>query len=486
MPPSQDSISLHAPSIRSIYSAWSSVGLTIGTISLDAATKPLIGLMLHQKASKNIAGNRGVPLEQESARSLVEYLLYRDTFKRTRLMVMREFFDRAGAGEDMGVITDAFDWCLGNLFLMRCSAEERRAHDILEHLSKHHSLSALCHHFTEYQTISPKHQPIPEPGVNDFDERGWHKILSLHPTYLRRVFIYNSAIELQIWGPSFQYTPGQWLFLQVPELSRWRWHPFTIASSPHDPYISIYIRVRSDDEWIRALAQHLSASLPDVASPTETTGDVGAFRDEVLPVVSKTLPAVRIYGPFGGFAEDVFRVEFAVLIGAGIGAAPFISILRDLSHRLRTGKPSTLRRLEFIWIARDFESLGWFSSVLCEVEAAAAAATAAGGPDFLRIKVYLIARLKDETVWNLAVNYVDAERDLITLLRTPTSFGRPDFKSIYGEFSSAIQDGSYTKKPRTVKTYFCGPEPLAKLIQNAIAFQINGDVKFTFEKVPLL
>jgi hypothetical protein len=76
MPPSEDSVSLHAPTISSIYSAWSSVGLTIGAVSLDAATKPLIGLMLHQKASKNIAVTRGIPLTQESARSLVEYLLY--------------------------------------------------------------------------------------------------------------------------------------------------------------------------------------------------------------------------------------------------------------------------------------------------------------------------------------------------------------------------------------------------------------------------
>jgi NADPH oxidase len=31
------------------------------------------------------------------------------------------------------------------------------------------------------------------------------------------------------------------------------------------------------------------------------------------------LPAVRIDGPYGAPAEDVFNVEVAVLIGAGIG-----------------------------------------------------------------------------------------------------------------------------------------------------------------------
>jgi hypothetical protein len=34
---------------------------------------------------------------------------------------------------------------------------------------------------------------------------------------------------------------------------------------------------------------------------------------------ARTLPVVRIDGPYGAPAEDVFRCEVAVLIGAGIG-----------------------------------------------------------------------------------------------------------------------------------------------------------------------
>ena len=32
-------------------------------------------------------------------------------------------------------------------------------------------------------------------------------------------------MELRIVKPSFKYTAGQWLFIQIPELSRWQWHP---------------------------------------------------------------------------------------------------------------------------------------------------------------------------------------------------------------------------------------------------------------------
>ena len=42
----------------------------------------------------------------------------------------------------------------------------------------------------------------------------------------------------------------------------------------------------------------------------------------------QNLPSVRIDGPYGAPAEDVFDVEVAVLVGAGIGVTPFASILK--------------------------------------------------------------------------------------------------------------------------------------------------------------
>ena len=38
-------------------------------------------------------------------------------------------------------------------------------------------------------------------------------------------------MELRIVKPSFKYTAGQWLFVQVPDISRWQWHPVSIVGS---------------------------------------------------------------------------------------------------------------------------------------------------------------------------------------------------------------------------------------------------------------
>lgn len=57
------------------------------------------------------------------------------------------------------------------------------------------------------------------------------------------------AMELRFIKPSFKYKPGQWLYLNVPEVSKFQWHPFTISSAPDDPYVSCHIRQVGD--WTR-------------------------------------------------------------------------------------------------------------------------------------------------------------------------------------------------------------------------------------------
>lgn len=46
-------------------------------------------------------------------------------------------------------------------------------------------------------------------------------------------------------------------------------------------------------------------------------------------------------------------------------------------------------------------------------------------------------------LWNIAVNDAGADYDPLTLLRTRTMFGRPDWKSIYRRIREAIEIGQY-------------------------------------------
>jgi NADPH oxidase 1 len=328
------------------------------------------------------------------------------------------------------------------------------------------------------------------PGLLYFGERAYREYRARRSTKLSKVLVHPSgAMELRIIKPSFKYTAGQWLFIQVPEISSLQWHPFTITSAPKDPYVSVHIRQVGD--WTRGLGDRLGVGPSVVAAMTsaamkgsEKNEKTGSTRGDFVELDASSglsLPQVRIDGPFGAPAEDVFDVEVAMLVGAGIGVTPFASILKDIWYRQRSGNCGTLRRVEFFWICRDAPSFGWFQSLLSEIEAAQA------DPNFLRINVYLTQKISEDMLWNIAVNDAGAEYDPLTLLRTRTMFGRPDWMTIYGQVRQAIESGQYipgsTSQLKTkVGTYYCGPGAIAKALKEATLHHSCSTVEFTLAK----
>jgi len=329
------------------------------------------------------------------------------------------------------------------------------------------------------------------PGIIYFGERIYREIRARRTTRISQVFVHPSgAMELRIVKPSLKYTAGQWLFVQVPEISKFQWHPFTITSAPEDPYISLHIRQVGD--WTRALGERVGAGPSVVAALTQAAlkgrekddasplGVRGDFIEVDVRTSALDLPAIRLDGPFGAPAEDVFDCEVAVLIGAGIGVTPFASILKHIWYRQRRGTLRTLRRVEFFWICRDAPSFGWFQSLLSEVEAAQA------DPNFLHINIYLTQRIGEDMLWNIAVNDGEA-LDPLTLLRSRTTFGRPDWTGIYGRLKRAIESGNYlpganAQLKTRVGTYFCGPPALAKAIKEVTVQCTSSTLQFTFAK----
>ncbi|KIP11399.1 hypothetical protein PHLGIDRAFT_83405 [Phlebiopsis gigantea 11061_1 CR5-6] len=329
------------------------------------------------------------------------------------------------------------------------------------------------------------------PGIIYFGERVYREIRARRATRLSKVLVHPSgAMELRIVKPSFKYVAGQWLFIQVPDVSGLQWHPFTITSAPEDPYVSVHIRQVGD--WTRGLGERVGAG-PSVVAALTSAAMKGSEKDDLVygtrgnfveldpGRTTRPLPVVRIDGPYGAPAEDVFNVEVAVLVGAGIGVTPFASILKHIWYRQRKGNVGSLRRVEFFWVCRDAPSFGWFQSLLQEVEAAQA------DPNFLRINIYLTQKISEDMLWNIAVNDAGAEYDPLTLLRSRTMFGRPDWKSIYGRMREAIETGQYlpgtnSQLKTRVGTYFCGPTVLAKAVQKACVAETGANVAFTFAK----
>ncbi|KAH9817685.1 ferric reductase NAD binding domain-containing protein [Melampsora americana] len=323
-------------------------------------------------------------------------------------------------------------------------------------------------------------------GALYFLERLWREIAARRRTKITSVLLHPSGtVELRFQKPSFKYVPGQWLFLQVPEVSRFQWHPFTISSAPDEPYISLHMRQAGD--FTRAVGQRLGATpklaqqLDSMVKPgvkgqdARTTGFV-----DISTVRNIRLPTIRIDGPHGAPAEDVFKFQFAVLIGAGIGVTPFSSILKNIYFKYQRGELHRLRKVHFIWLNKEPASFGWFRDVLRGLE------ESIQEPDFLQMDMYLTGHLDTDTVMNVTLNSAKSQYDALTGLEAGTHFGRPDWKrDVFEPAKNTVNSYSEIEcqnKSRKVGVFFCGPSDLGRELKNHCKESKTSNCSFEFYK----
>lgn len=315
-------------------------------------------------------------------------------------------------------------------------------------------------------------------------ERLYREIRARRETAITKVVRHPyDAVEIQFRKPSMKYKAGQWLFLNCPDVSYHQWHPFTITSCPYDPYISVHVRQVGD--FTRALADALGAGQSQ-SKLYDELDPMGMY--EVALQHGQEMPRLRVDGPYGAPAEDVFENEIAVLIGTGIGVTPWASILKNIWHlRLSPNPPKRLRRVEFIWVCKDTNSFEWFQALLSSLEAQSMGAPGADGADFLRIHTYLTQRVDVNTANNIVLNSVGTDKDPLTELKSRTNFGRPDFVKLLCGMRDGIMDRSYMSglesSLRTdVGVYFCGPNVAARDIRKACKKATCQEVNFKFWK----
>jgi hypothetical protein len=245
----------------------------------------------------------------------------------------------------------------------------------------------------------------------------------------------GGVTELQLRRPEgFVYQPGDYLYLKVPAVSRFEWHPFTISSNPEDK-ATLGLHVRSAGNWTKALAKLFGETL--------------AGKDKQLPVA--------LGGPYGTPSNRIFKAKHVVLVGAGIGVTPFASILRSLLAQQGSKTAMKVETVKFVWLNRGQASFDWFGDLLSDLEEK-------GPKGFFDIRIYLtnasvspsggLARLGMDLV------HKDSHRDLTTGLRSRTRFGRPDWDALFEEFSAQ-------RGPGSTSVFFCGPAALAADVRAA-------------------
>jgi predicted ferric reductase len=138
---------------------------------------------------------------------------------------------------------------------------------------------------------------------------------------------HEPSVEIVFPKPDgFEYSPGQFVKIAIPAISIFEFHPVSISSAPHEPYVTMHLRERGD--WTSALV---------------------ALCDKV------TTTPMWIEGPYGSLSvdlNDAERYQVVLLVSGGIGVTPCQSIGKSiLFQHFHQDRP--LKHMKFVWAVRD-------------------------------------------------------------------------------------------------------------------------------------
>lgn len=268
-------------------------------------------------------------------------------------------------------------------------------------------------------------------------------------------------------GKGQKFQPGMYMFINIPMISQFEWHPFTISSAPDDSFLSLHIRKAGD--WTGALYN----TVKKIQEKNPESLDMEGHGAENM----SPYPTIYIDGPVGAPAQDYTRYREVVFVGAGIGVTPFASILRNIFYQWESFKcpncshmrfPPTfqIRKIYFYWTTREQEALTWFTDTMNQL-------SEMDTENRLEIHNYY-SSIKDEKVieplqaLQKFIHNTEGQ-DIVSGLTTKqmTHFGRPNWK---GEFARIAENHERLERitpigeKEEIGVFFCGPKPLANTL----------------------
>uniref|UniRef100_A0A3B4T5F8 NADPH oxidase 5 n=1 Tax=Seriola dumerili TaxID=41447 RepID=A0A3B4T5F8_SERDU len=279
----------------------------------------------------------------------------------------------------------------------------------------------------------------------------------------------------------FHFKPGDYVYINIPVIAKYEWHPFTISSAPEQSD-TLWLHIRSMGQWTNRLYEYFRQPESPTVSPKRLATSL-RNRRQLLKISAKfgenhRFCNIKCYvdGPYGTPTRQIFASEHAVLIGAGIGITPFASILQSIIYRRRKqncpncsyswcenikDSDMKLRKVDFIWINRDQKSFEWFVSLLTKLEMDQADEEPEGR--FLEMHMYMTSALSKNDMKAIGLQMAldllakKEKRDSITGLRTRTQPGRPEWGKVFQKVSE--------ENKGKVHVFYCGAPALAKVIK---------------------
>ncbi|XP_057517305.1 respiratory burst oxidase homolog protein A-like isoform X1 [Amaranthus tricolor] len=276
----------------------------------------------------------------------------------------------------------------------------------------------------------------------------------------------GKVLNLKLSKPStFNYKSGMYIFIKCPQVSPYEWHPFSLTSGPNDNHLSIHVRNLGD--W--SYQMH------------------NTFHEAMLSK-AYNYPKVYMDGPYGAASQDHVKYEVVVLIGLGIGATPFISVLKDIADKLQSPLNSNQinkRYSDFskgplkaylYWVTREHGSLGWFKDAMKEISQANQKQRVIEMHNFLTsVHKSGDARSVFLTIIQ-ALYFAKTGLDVFSQTQVPTHFSRPNWFTVFSNLALRHVGSN-------IGVFYCGPLKLARELQDLCTqFSSKTTTRFVFHK----
>jgi len=269
-------------------------------------------------------------------------------------------------------------------------------------------------------------------------------------------FLESGVIELKLTKPkNFKFVCGQYALVNVPQLSKLQWHPFSISSSKRDPYFTFHISPAGD--WtnsLKKLAQDLKKMGPTTSN----------------------MPPVYIQGPYGAPSQTYDSYKHLIIVTTGVGATPFSSILRRLNQKANEPN-STFKTVsvDFYWVNRKPASHTWLNGLLQDMQ------SNEKFKSILNINIFLTALhakydLRSLLLWRGLSILTDRGKTVKGLDHfNVVHWGRPNWNQIFRKKASEFPKGTQ------VGVFFCGNKDMGAKLYD-VCENTSGNVIFEFHR----
>uniref|UniRef100_M4BRI4 FAD-binding FR-type domain-containing protein n=1 Tax=Hyaloperonospora arabidopsidis (strain Emoy2) TaxID=559515 RepID=M4BRI4_HYAAE len=143
---------------------------------------------------------------------------------------------------------------------------------------------------------------------------------------------------------SYDYKAGNFVYLNVPYISKLQWHAFTIASSPKSSATDVVLLVKPLGDWSKTLVQYALV----------------CHHDNIAPLM-------YMDGFYGASLELYEDYSTVCLVGGGIGVTPVLAILDELAAKLSCNRVSWSQRFTFIFTFRELSVVQTVAPVLAKL-----------------------------------------------------------------------------------------------------------------------